>query len=844
MQFTPATEVWRIRSLQWTTVQNSETAERFYGVLQRWIPFAVRQYGTWNGRPNCGHFFGGTFWYQADTAHTAAVLAIVAKLGDYNEAAAGVSKESLNHMAVSAIRYMGFTHDTGPEDCVRAEGVLPYTSGKKWGGQGDNFFMASQNGRSVAAMAVAAWLLWDELDIETKLLVQNVTASYADRWCDDEPRNGVYYDTQCEENAWTSAGISAAMALFPDHPHQEAWQRGFAAWAINSVTTYQDRLADPSGLIDTPHGNLVKTVTFHPDFTSENHAFVHPSYFCAGTNLRAIHAVFAFMGQTAVMPEAVHNNVPLYERTVKVWAQFDGLAVPVQGQDWWYNRQHERQLTHTILNVLHGNADAARYAVEALDMIEKLQLSNSKGALLEENGEECVINREHAQFAKDLEHGSAYDIAVSYLLHAFGGPGTAPSEKSEMAERMAGVYVYPHGGSIVHRTSDTFTSFTWRNNVMALSLPQKSVWNVTPLYASFTGTVDMEGGSGRQGLTNEHIVRYVEQERITPYEQGFGAVVTIPRGGGELMQDVAFVALPDGGSVYAERFRVTKACRLQNWRTGLIGIRNERYEKLPELAPGRRTLYTPDGEETFEGFYGRGEPDRIHSFGRPAYINVDHEIGYLLFGSSGVRYVNRHVYPKWKGVEDILVLNDRGEALFDGPAVLEPTVIAALPNRTAEQTKHASGNSCLWHTNERNAIVLEKEDLLVYASYKETEMQIAAEKRLSDSAIHLWEGANRLTGSLQSWSGNVTARSAGFLLARCTLDLRPGFAKLGLTGACSNQASMELPDGVELECIAVGDRLILRNRGTLEWSVDITVADGTKRNVMLPANGQAVVCEL
>jgi hypothetical protein len=315
MQFTHAAEVWNVPAIQWERAAENEMSRRFYQVLLRWIPFAVQQYGVWDGRANCGHFFGGTFWYQADSANVSVVLAALSKTGEYEESIAGIPQARLKQMAISAIRYMGFTHDTGPADCVRAAGVLPYTSEKKWGGLGDNFFMASQNGRCVAAMACAAWLLWDELDTETKLLVQNVTASYADRWCDDQPRNGVYYDTQCEENAWTAAGISAALAMFPDHLHHEQWKKGFINWSMNTISTFKDRLLYPSGLIDTHDGLKVSTVTFHPDYTSENHAFVHPSYYSAGTNLRAIHGVFSLMSGQPILEAAVYNNVPLYERT-------------------------------------------------------------------------------------------------------------------------------------------------------------------------------------------------------------------------------------------------------------------------------------------------------------------------------------------------------------------------------------------------------------------------------------------------------------------------------------------------------------------------------------------------
>ncbi|HZG57042.1 hypothetical protein [Paenibacillus sp.] len=771
MEFTPATEVWNVRPVRWDAAIDHELTRRLYRVLSRWLPFADEQYADWDGRPNCGHFFGGHFWYQSDNASTSLVYAVLAKLGAYDEAETGIPRERVKARAIRAIRYMGFTHDTGPADCVRVEGVLPYTSGKKWGGAGDRFFLASQNGRSVAAMAMASLLLWDDMDDETKLLVQNVVASYADRWADEEPRNGVYYDTQCEENAWTAAGISAGVVLFPDHPHREAWKRGFADWAINTIATYRDRLAYPSGLVDYTDGLSVKSVTFHPDFTAENHAFVHPSYLCAGINLRALHVAMSYMVGEEPMPEAVHNNQALYERTLKPWMQFDGLAVPVQGQDWWYNRHHERQLTHTVLNVVHGDRDAAAFVREALRSIERVQASNKRGCLLEEDGEQCVINRAHGQFAKDLEHGSAVDLATSFLMYAFGGAGAEPSEEAERSARLSGVHEHPYGNTIVYRTPDSFASFTWRNNAMALTLPRNGLWSVTPLYASYTGIVRVQGRTGPNGLANEDIVRSTEGARIAAYDRGFGAVATIDRGGVGLKQDVAFAALPSGATVYVERFRAEADCEVLEATTGLVGIRNEAYAAMPELAPGVRTIHTPAGTEAFQGFYGR-EPNRERAFGPVDFVNVDGQIGYLRFGGAGVRYINKHEYPKWKGVEDVLILNDVGAFALASGECTEPFAVIALPNASAADTAAArAASSKLDVGGSGDAALLETADgVLVLVSFDDRAAVVEGTKAIEGDAVWCYEGEQRVSDGVYGWRGEAGARSCGYKEARFRLS--------------------------------------------------------------------------
>lgn len=818
---------WSVRPLKWGCARENELSRSIYDVLLRWIPFANQQYQDWDGRRGCGHFFGGNFWYSADSAHTAVVFAVVAKLGEYDEQITGIPRDIIKSRAIRAIRYMGFTHDTGPADCLRVDGPNKYTSRKKWGGAGDNFFMASQNGRPIACMAQAAWLLWEDLEDETKGLVQNVVGSYADRWSHEEPRTGAYFDTQCEENAWTSAGIGAAVAMFPEHPHHAEWQQALDRWSVNAVTTSRDRLLEPSDLLEMKGPSRLKTVTFHPDFTAENHAFVHPSYMCAGTNLRALHVVLSLMGGTAPAATALYNNVEVYEHTIKRWMQFDGLAVPVQGQDWWYNRQHERQLTHAVLNVCHQNSDAACFERYALTSIKHIQQSNENGCLLEERGDECVINRDHAQFAKDLEHGSANDLVTSYLLHVFGGPGVEASNQDEMMERLSGVYEYPHGGVIVHRTKSTFTSFSWRNHVMALSLPSHGMWTVTPLMQSFIGVIRVAENAQTKKFANEELVRDVVSRRISHMDEGFGAVVRISRGEGKVMQDVAFISLPTGDSVYMERFCICEPHSTVTMQTGMMGIRNENYRAMPSIAKGYRKIYLRDGSHTFDGFYGR-ELNSVRHFGVTDFVNIDDEMGYVLYGSQGTTYVNQHEYPKWKGVEDVLILNDRQPHLFTEKTMLDPFVVVAMPNRTADETRNAASTVAKLESNSAGAILMVSGTKLIYANFDSTTAVVSGEKCIdssNSSSIGLFPGTNRLHSGHYIWTGELGPQTSGYLSERYDITLD------GI-------------EGVSLAANVLADRVVFSNHSAFPIRFMLTTPDGmVHQHMSLDAGGYSTVAE-
>jgi hypothetical protein len=70
-----------------------------------------------------------------ETAWPAEVFACAAISPEYDAAATGVSREDLIRMAVSAVRFLCFTHDTGPADCVRPSPpkAHPRNNGTKWG---------------------------------------------------------------------------------------------------------------------------------------------------------------------------------------------------------------------------------------------------------------------------------------------------------------------------------------------------------------------------------------------------------------------------------------------------------------------------------------------------------------------------------------------------------------------------------------------------------------------------------------------------------------------------------------------------------------------------------------
>ena len=126
--------------------QTNELTARYDRVLLRWVPVALKHYDEWLVRPECGHFFGGVHWYGQETAMTLYALATAVVSPAWDPSVCGCDRDSLFDKVRNGFRYLCFTHDTGPEDCVRPETELGHRHliGTKWGERGHGFFAESQ----------------------------------------------------------------------------------------------------------------------------------------------------------------------------------------------------------------------------------------------------------------------------------------------------------------------------------------------------------------------------------------------------------------------------------------------------------------------------------------------------------------------------------------------------------------------------------------------------------------------------------------------------------------------------------------------------------------------------
>lgn len=655
--------------------------------LARWAPLAVETYQPWDGRPNTGHFYGGSYWYGLESSYTAFIVAVCYRAVRALGLECATPAERLLETAVGAVRYLGFTHMSGPEDCVRVDGPNPHCAKRKWGEShptltwpGMAFFMSSQTGGSVVGMGMAAMLLWDEIDDETRQLALNVAEWYADRWCDEPPKVGTYYDTQIEENGWTAHALDFAACIMPEHPRNARWRQAADWWIANIIVTPYDCARNHAELQGKSVREWTVGATTHPDFTAENHDFVHPSYMASGLSFTANIMLHHRMAGHEP-PEVCRLNREALYRTLKLFAEGDGALGAVQSMDWWYLTHYHNSLIHAGMNVLFEDPHAAYLERECAAQARRIVDSLPAGHLYTPDPGAYKLNQ--YQSMRTAERGAMNSYAQALLLHWVLGDGVEPCAADEFTEWQQGAYIFENGGIALRNGGDSRAALSWRNRPVVIVQPRAGSWTITPHPTSLAGTFVCDPPRSNAMRELAHNV-FADGETMCAFSR-------VERAEGEIVQDMALIVPEDDVAYYFESAVAAGDVTITEQRSGEVGVRNERYAALQKLAPGKRTMQTSGAE--FRAVSGLGLVDEWFRTQETEWANLDDQIGYVVFGSKGIAYQAKHVYPSYTGMEDFLMLSYSDERTeYAAGDTISSMAVAIYPNASAEETRGRVGS--------------------------------------------------------------------------------------------------------------------------------------------------------
>ena len=247
--------------LNWVPTQYEvgDNAANYAGVPYYWAYTNFNTYGYEGSiRPLSSFAYG-----------TATLLAT----GTYSPSAAGVTyAEALNRTEI-AIRGVAFGHRSNTQ-----------TDPRQFGGRGTSS-TTWQAGYWAAHAAEAAWMLWDQLTLETRTAVANMVVYEANSymtytvpyWKKPDGTTNFSGDTKAEENAWNSQLPALAQAMMPDHPNVTAWRTKASELQVSSYSVQSDNTS--TRLVDDQQVKAwINGFNAFPDGVVVNHSRVHPDY--------------------------------------------------------------------------------------------------------------------------------------------------------------------------------------------------------------------------------------------------------------------------------------------------------------------------------------------------------------------------------------------------------------------------------------------------------------------------------------------------------------------------------------------------------------------------------------
>lgn len=655
----------------------NELSRRYLRLVLRWIPVGMRYFNPWPGRPNCGHFFGGVLWYGQDTCSPIATLALAASSPEYDAEVTNMPRDELRQVALQGLRYLCFTHDTGPEDCVRPSESWgrPEPAGTKWGERGKGFFRESQCGRTVLDLALTAALIQDLLTDEEREMLARIAEDYLGRFGAMAPKSGVYNDTQTEENAWTAEGLTASLLLLPGHPRrQQIWEQT-KLWMFRTTTRPEDA-HDPTEFAD---GKTVaqlcgRTYTTLPDGTGENHGFVHPSYMLSALSLGgATMALLRLYGQEPP-PHLFWRRQDTYD-LLKPWYDDTGAPHCVQGMDWPYFAYQGQAFIHATANLFLRDPDAALMERRTLEVLERSSTAHGGRVVPEDTVRHCHGQQDPALMRERL----VCSLGLAYMAHRMLGVGQAPTASDDFEQRVSGVHVYPHGGAVLHRHAKGRNSLAWRNRTMALPATREGMRLVGPAAGSMLASVQVRG---RAASTRQRALKIREDnDRV-------GAVLVQRLAEDAVERLVFFASLPSGKCLVVERLTAVQDIVVESLAQGRLNVINDGYFGDHEDLRGRRHIYWERGDRVLCGYpTDSDQNDMALDLGDTRWVNLDDRAGIVFEASGQALYHHRHYFKVWHAIEDELVLSRQGsERSFKAGEDVAQMTALWCPHQSHEET--------------------------------------------------------------------------------------------------------------------------------------------------------------
>lgn len=533
-------------------------------------------------------------------------------------------------------------------------------SGKPWGHEWQSSFWTWQ-------ATFSAWLMWGELSPGLRQAVLAMAMDEANRFLDMPAPYARFLDTKAEENAWNSSLLILLSEILESHPHRERWRERGLEYMISAFAAPEDRVS--IRVVDgKPLSAWLKGANVHPDFTLENHGFVHPDYMaCIGLNLTNA-LVYRLLARR--VPEAVTFNAQKMYDVLKFFTAADGGLFYPGSTDWSLHRVELTWATALQMDRLTRDPQAAGLGELALDTMERMFARYGDGRMFA-----------HYEFPtyKTIEAVTAAGLDTGLMFARMWMPAEASLPIEQVWKQLEGARVFEDGRLFVMRTPRSISSFNWGTRLMGATQPftrDAIVWPANRGYFGL-GAPITQGAlvTGRLGIGSKAFEDACRRDEASVQTAMHGAesgamFVTLRARQAGRAKVVSFTALPSGNSVYMERVDGDTA----SVHGGMIALLEE-----PEWFHGRASrVIERDGNR---------------------WVNVDGRLGYLL-SENGV-------------VELVPDLRSRFLVLNKSPRSGSIAVVVTLPGASAAVTRESASRPFRLKVREEGVAAVELDGLVI-----------------------------------------------------------------------------------------------------------------------------------
>ena len=515
-------------SVRAAAVDADRTADQYLGLIERFAGFAERH---WNEQAESYDAAGsGVTWARGNGGICLVMAVLLTEFPDRKEFFPKKIQRTflLDHVR-RTLRRVCLTSSS----CTDPRALRP----GRWGGpdlkRGGWHWQA---GLETEHWVLAAHLLADQLDADTKALVRQVATAEADAAMREIP-SAKQGDTSADDCSWNAGVLGVCAAVFADDARAAKWDEWAKRWSLNMESREADRRS--RRMIDgRPLGEWIVSTNVFPDLTLENHGFWDLPY---QTSFAALaEPIIAYRVCGRKIPEAFHAHALEEGEHILKWLVMpDGDLLCPQGIDW-AERDVQHSWAFAELGTLLDQSWARAAEARCLRLLTKRQAAFGDGSI-------------HA-----LNFGYETDLATvwtfSFLLHKYYGR----PESGLAFDEPQGAKIFPHVAVAVYRTPDLLSSVTWFRSRQAIMISPNNPGALVER-PSFT-RYDASSGTGwilLNGDEKRRVFRVLGEPVIT---QADGALTVsfareIP---GLVRQQIGYGALPSGEVVVSSRWQALK----------------------------------------------------------------------------------------------------------------------------------------------------------------------------------------------------------------------------------------------------------------------------------------------